>query len=171
MNILFQAFKKAGKAEKEVSDGSLRHDISTEMGVDRLLIDVGVTAAKYKRDPLVPSDQEVQAAIQAHKSQSLNEETLCENESDEDPTFEVLQLRTFRRLVVEEAVSPALNDMLQRKINRFTNNYHPASAVYPGKFRTFLMTAGGANGQDADKLMKNLVKELDNCVSFSNKKS
>ena len=85
------------------------------MGVDRLLIDVGVTAAKCKRDALVSSDQEVQAAIQAHKSQSLNEDLLCENESDEDPTLEVLQLRTFRRLVVEEAVSPALYDMLKRK--------------------------------------------------------
>ena len=84
----------------------------------------------------------------------------CENESDEEPTSEVLQLRTFRRLVVEEAVSPALNNMLKTKRNRFTNNYHPSNAVYPGTFRTFLMTAGGANDRDADKLMKSLVKAL-----------
>ena len=163
LDIVFQAFNKVCRAEKEVPDGSLRHDISaTGVGVDRLLIDVGIPAVKYDREALVPSDQEIQAAIHAQKSQPRppDDDYTCENESDEEPTSEVLQLRTFRRLVVEEAVSPALNNMLKTKRNRFTNNYHPSNAVYPGTFRTFLMTAGGANDRDADKLMKSLVKAL-----------
>ena len=32
--------------------------------------------------------------------------------------------------------------------------------MLPGIFRTFLMTAGGASGQDADKLMTSLVATL-----------
>ena len=33
--------------------------------------------------------------------------------------------------------------------------------MYPGTFRTFLLTAGGANGQDADRLMNSLVKSFE----------
>ena len=164
LNILFRAFKKIGGAEKEVLDGSLRHDIcATGVGFDRLLIDVGVPAVKYDQEAPVPSDHEIQAAINTQKSQPHppdDDDLLCENESDQEPTSEVSQLRTFRRLVVEQAVSPALDNMLRTKINRFTKNYHPSSAVFPGTFRTFLLTAGGANDQDADKLMKSLVKAL-----------
>ena len=162
LNILFLAFQKIGGAEKEVTDGSLRHDIcATGVGADRLLIDVGVTTVKCDRELLTPSDQQVQAAIDLQKKHPPNDQLSHEDESDEtEPNIETLRLRTFRRLVREKAVSPALNTMLNTKRNRFANNYQQSSAMLPGIFRTFLMTAGGASGQDADKLMTSLVATL-----------
>ena len=131
------------------------------MGADRLLIDVGVTTVKYDRELLTPSDQQVQAAIDLQKKHPPNDQLSHEDEPDEtEPNIETLRLRTFRRLVREKAVSPALNTMLNTKRNRFANNYQQSSAMLPGIFRTFLMTAGDASGQDADKLMTSLVATL-----------
>ena len=165
LDILFRAFRDIGGAEKEVTDGLLRHDIcATGVDAERLLIDVGVTAVKYDRELLFPSEQEVQIAIDTQRARTSppNEELLCDGEPDETQTnVEVLRLRTFRRIVSENVASPALNTMLNTKRNRFANKYHPTNAVYPGTFRTFLLTAGGANGQDADRLMNSLVKSFE----------
>ena len=149
LNILFRAFQKIGGAEKEVSDGPLRHDIcATGVGADRLLIDVGVTTVKYDRELLTPSNQQVQAAIELQKKhRPPNDDLLREDASDETHSnTETLQLRTFRRLVRENAVSPALNTMLNTKRNRFAKGYQPSTAMVHGTFRTFLLTAGGASG-------------------------
>ena len=59
LDIMLRAFKKIGGAEKEVSDGSLRHDIcATGVGHERLLIDVGVTTVEYNQsESYFPSSQ------------------------------------------------------------------------------------------------------------------
>ena len=61
----------------------------------------------------------------------LDNDYMCENEPNEEPTSGFY-------MIVEEAVSPALNNMLRTKKNRFTNNYHPSNAV---KFMTSLIKA------------------------------
>ena len=67
---MLRAFKKIGGAEKEVSDGSLRHDIcATGVGHhERLLIDVGVTTVEYNQsESYFPSSREIKAATQLSK--------------------------------------------------------------------------------------------------------
>ena len=57
------------------------HDIcTTGVETDRLLIDVGVTTAKYDWELLIPSDQEVQAAIVTQKAHPSNDELLCKDD-------------------------------------------------------------------------------------------
>ena len=72
------------------------------------------------------------------------------------PMLKFYGLRTFRRIrLAKMLASPALNQsMLNTKLKQICEQSTTRSnAVYPGTFRTFLLTAGGANGQDADRLM------------------
>ena len=86
---------------------------------------------------------------------------LCDGEPDKHrPILKFYDCALSEESSAKMLLSPALNTMLNTKRNRFANKYHPTNAVYPGTFRTFLLTAGDANGQDADRLMNFLVKSL-----------
>ena len=165
MDVLLRYLKQiAVGVAKEFPEGGKQHDLVVDTESNRLLCDVGVTCLPYKTPAPYPQDQDVQNRITEDlqlRAEDYESDFFFEDRRDEEENAEVLRLRTFRKLALNNLLAALTgpSGMLTKKRQQFLRDYHPVEGELYGQFHGFVLSAGGGAVADVSWLLRWAVRK------------